>query len=390
MIRRFSLLCFLLILVVQFPITITAQGDIPNPPDPALYQWATFVDGVDSPIYVTHAGDGSGRVFVAEQAGPIFVVENGLLNPTPFLDLSDIVIDDVIKGGYTERGLLGLAFHPDYAKNGFFFVYYIDKSGTAILARYKVLASDPNQADPASAVTLLTISQPYDNHKAGQLAFGPDGYLYIGVGDGGNNGDPQGYAQNKQSLLGKLLRIDVNSEPYSIPPTNPFIKADNVAHEIWAFGLRNPWRFSFDRATGDLYIGEVGEHALEELDFQPASSPGGENYGWNIYEGNTKFLPDATDIESVKPIFTYEHTTGCSIVSGYVYRGKALPALQGVYFFSDYCVGRVWSAYRDASGTWKIEVFSDLGTPVSSFGEDEAGELYAVAYTGSVLRLQAK
>src|SRR5258708_7345 len=229
-----------IVLVVIAASTARAQNSVPTPPDPSLYQWEKVVGGLDSPVYLTHAGDGSGRLFILEQGGPIFIVKNGILNPSPFLDLTDLVIDDVIKGGYTERGLLGLAFHPNYAKNGLFFVYYINPAGDSVLARYKVMANNPDQADPASAVILLTVKQPYENHKGGQLAFGQDGYPYIGLGDGGSLGDPQGNAQNTSTLLGKILRIDVNADNLKIPPSNPFVGNSAFLPEIWAYGLRNP------------------------------------------------------------------------------------------------------------------------------------------------------
>jgi glucose/arabinose dehydrogenase len=391
-IKRFGVLLLLTtIYVLAFSATrsVNAQATPASAPNPAEYRWIQFVNRFDSPVYVTNAGDGSGRLFIVEQGGMIFVVKSGVVQDKPFLDVTPLIIDDVIKAGYTERGLLGLAFHPNYARNGLFFIFYSNPDGDSVLARYKVSATDPDQADPASATVLLTIKQPNDTHKAGQLAFGPDGFLYVGSGDGGSTGDPQGLAQNKSSLLGKILRIDVNADTYAVPPSNPFVGLKGYAPEIWALGLRNPWRFSFDSATGDLYISDVGEDKSEELDFQPASSKGGENYGWNFLEGKQKFSPGSIPTGLTSPVYTYDHSAGCAIVGGYVYRGKALPALQGAYLFGDYCNGHIWSAYRDSAGAWQVNAFAELGTPISSFAVDEQGEIYAVGYKGTIYRLQS-
>jgi glucose/arabinose dehydrogenase len=296
----------------------------------------------------------------------------------------------VFGGGYTERGLLGLAFHPNYAENGLFFVNYTNRSGNTEVVRYNVMADDPDQADPASATTLLTVTQPYANHNGGHLAFGPDGYLYIGLGDGGSGGDPQGNGQNRTALLGKMLRIDVDSgDPYGIPEDNPFVNDSAYRPETWALGFRNPWRYSFDRATGDLYIADVGQGNWEEVSFQPADSEGGENYGWNIFEANHPFEGSGDRAAFVMPIAEYSHSEGISITGGYVYRGEAIPDLQGVYLYGDWGSGRIWAAYRDESGTWQTSEFMETGHSISSFGEDEAGELYAVDYSGSVLRFEA-
>lgn len=388
MLKRFSILTSFIVLLAVVNV-VQAQGNLPQPPDPKLYQWVKVVGGLDNPVYITHAGDGSGRLFVLEQGGLISIVKNGTLNPKPFLDVSELIPDDVIRGGYTERGLLGLVFHPDYAKNGLFFIDYTNREGNTVIARYHVKASDPNQADPASVKIILTVKQPYENHKGGQLAFGPDGYLYIGLGDGGSLRDPDGNGQKTSTLLGKILRIDVNADTYTVPPTNPFVGKAEFLPEIWAYGLRNPWRFSFDRATGDLYIGDVGEDKWEEVDFQPAKSHGGENYGWSIYEGKERFSQATPNGDEVMPVAVFGHDEGCAMVSGYVYRGKALPALAGVYFYGDYCYGRIWALYQTASGEWKNSIFSQTGRQISSFGEDEQGEIYMVDYKGIIFRLQA-
>jgi len=344
--------------------------------------------GFDRPILVTNAGDGSGRLFVVEQSGKIWIVQDGATGATPFLDVSDLITPSALTGSYTEQGLLGLAFAPGYAQSGVFFVDYTDRQGTSVVARYHVSAGDPNAADPASAEALLTVPQPYPNHNGGQLAFGPDGYLYVALGDGGSGGDPQGNGQNPRTLLGSILRLDVSAATgYAIPADNPFAQSDADRPEIWAYGLRNPWRFSFDRATGDLYIADVGQNEWEEVNFQPADSPGGENYGWNAYEGTHIYSGQQPSSEVVMPIAEYSHSTGgCSITGGYAYRGATLPALQGTYFYGDWCSGTLWAATPDGSGAWNASPALETGRQISSFGEDEAGELYLVDYGGAVLR----
>lgn len=360
------------------------------PPDPSLVQLVEVATGFDRPLALVSPPDGSGRLFVVQQSGRIRIVENGGYKAPPFLDLTRVISQEVFSGGYTERGLLGMAFHPDFAENGFFFVNYTDVNGHTQVVRYSVAAANPDQADPASAVTILTVQQPYWNHNGGNLVFGPDGYLYIGLGDGGSQGDPQGNAQNPAALLGKMLRIDVDGgEPYSIPADNPFVNDPNYAPEIWALGLRNPWRYSFDRATGDLYIADVGGNAWEEINFQPADSAGGENYGWNLYEGSHPYSQNASLDNLVMPIAEYSHALGITVVGGYVYRGEAIPDLQGVYLYGDWGSARIWAAYRDESGVWQSNEFMQTRHAISSFGEDEQGELYLVDYTGSVLRFEA-
>ncbi len=262
--------------------------------------------------------------------------------PTPFLDISDRV-----ESGSSERGLLSVAFHPDYAENGRFFVNYTNKDGDTVISRFQVTA-DPNVADAATETILLTIPQPFPNHNGGQLQFGPDGYLYVGMGDGGAAADPQGNGQNEGTLLGAMLRLDVDGVSaeanYAVPADNPFINSEG-RNEIWATGVRNPWRFSFDRLTGDLFIADVGQNIWEEVNFQPANSSGGENYGWDIMEGMHCFSDDACDSSgTVLPIYDYQHENGrCSITGGYVYRGQQFPALTGNYFFGDYCTGEIWA-----------------------------------------------
>lgn len=368
--------------------------------------------GFASPVFVTHAGDDSGRIFVVEQAGRIQIIQNGVVLDQPFLDIHDRVRSPA-SGGGGEEGLLSLAFAPDYAQSGRFYVYYTNQDGNNVLARVQV-TSDPDRADANSEQEILLFQHPnFENHNGGLLVFGPDGYLYIGTGDGGGGGDPQGNAQNPGSLLGKLLRIDVEFQPtssftpthqaflplirqangnsslmpYRIPPDNPFVGQSGYREEIWALGLRNPWRYSFDLSTGDLYIADVGQNLVEEVDFQPADSPGGQNYGWNIMEGDRCYQSVNCDTSGLTlPIFTYTHTYGCSITGGYVYRGPNNPGMQGIYFFADYCSGRIWGLQKSGN-SWTHQILTQTSYNVSSFGEDQAGRLYLVDKGGSVYRV---
>lgn len=354
------------------------------PPDPGAAQIALeqIASGFTAPVGLAAAGDGSGRLFVIEKAGVIRIIQNGEVLAQPFLDIRRRV-----GSRSSEQGLLGLAFDPGYAANGFFFVYYTDRRGDTVVARFSVSA-DPNTADPDGEAIVLTAAQPAANHNGGHLAFGPDGYLYIGLGDGGGAGDTYGNGQNGQTFLGKLLRIDVNALPYSIPADNPFVGNAAFVAETWAYGLRNPWRFSFDRASGDLYIADVGQNIYEEVNVQPADSHGGENYGWPIMEGLHCFSTAncATDGLAL-PVAEYDHTQGCSVTGGYVYRGQAYPALQGIYLFGDYCSGTIWGMAQAADGTWQVAELLRSGLSITSFGEDEAGEVYVVAMNGGIYRI---
>ncbi|MFW6175981.1 MAG: PQQ-dependent sugar dehydrogenase, partial [Acidobacteriota bacterium] len=297
-----------------------------------------MASGLDFPTTVVQPADGTGRFFVLEQPGRVRVVQDGELLPEPFLDFSNQV------SCCDERGLIGLAFHPDFAANGELFVHYTDLAGDTQIVRYRV-SGDPNRADPGSAEPLLSLGQPFANHNGGQLAFGPDGFLYIGLGDGGSGSDPMDNGQDVTTLLGKILRIDVDrTDPglaYGLPPDNPQISDEPGARrEIWAYGLRNPWRFSFDRATGDLFIGDVGENQREEIDLAPAGQ-GGQNFGWRLKEGTLCHVP-STGCEReglVDPILEYSHDQGCSVTGGFRYRGSASPALTGVYLYGDFCSG---------------------------------------------------
>jgi glucose/arabinose dehydrogenase len=341
-------------------------------------------DGLQSPVFLT-APASDARLFIVEQPGRIRIVQNGTLLPTPFLDITS----RVSAGG--ERGLLSVAFHPRYATNGTFFVNFTDTRGDTRIERFRV-GADPNRADPASAELVLTVVQPFSNHNGGLVAFGPDGRLYVGMGDGGGGGDPRETGQDPLQLLGKLLRIDVDgARPYTIPADNPDAGRTDRRPEIWASGLRNPWRFSWDRTAGLLYVADVGQNRLEEINVVPAAQ-GGVNYGWDEMEGSDCFEPstgcDRTG--KVLPASEYTHSDGCSVTGGYVYRGQDLPSLRGHYFYADYCEGWIRS-FRYASGaateprSWELE---NVGN-ISSFGEDARGELYVIAHGGAVYRIVA-
>ncbi len=351
----------------------------------AQLQLTQVVIGLDLPVALTHAGDG--RLFITLQRGQIVIWDGTRILPTPFLDIrSQVLCCD-------ERGLLSVAFHPQYATNGLFFVYYNHPGGDIVIARYRV-SSDPNRADPASATILLTIAHSeFPNHNGGQLQFGPDGYLYAGVGDGGASGDPHNHAQDLGELLGKMLRIDIDgAAPYAIPPSNPFVNRPGARPEIWAYGLRNPWRFSFDRVTGDLWIADVGQATWEEIDLQPRTSPGGENYGWRRMEGKHCYNPptNCNDPSLTPPIIDYSHAEGCSIIGGYRYRGSRVSRLFNSYVFADYCSGTIWGAAQAVNGAWVTPTLMQTSLHPSSFGEDFAGELYILDLGGRVFRFSEK
>ena len=354
------------------------------------FQLVEVITGLHRPVYVTHAGDGTNRLFVVEQSGLIKVVADGQVLADPFLDTTALISPEALNDSYTERGLLGLAFHPDYAENGLFYVNYTDRNGHTILSRYSVAADDANRADATSALPLLYVQQPYANHNGGHMAFGPDGYLYVSLGDGGSGGDPLGNGQNLDTLLGTILRLDVDTfeDSYAIPADNPFVDRADARGEIWAWGVRNVWRFSFDRETGDLYMADVGQNQWEEISFQASGSAGGENYGWNAFEATHVYSGNSPASTPIDPILEYDHSNGwCSVTGGYVYRGSVIPALQGQYFYADWCTGTLWSAQEGADG-WGSQIVMETGRQISSFGEDEAGELYVVDYGGSVLRFE--
>jgi glucose/arabinose dehydrogenase len=355
-----------------------------------------YVDGLTSPVFVTHAGDGSGRLFVVEKAGTIRIVKNGQLLSTPFLDISARV------GNEGEAGMLSVAFPPNYAETGYFYVYYNHKEDLVgpepidqgrneghdtVVARFHVTAN-PDVAEPASEQPILVRNQPYLNHNGGLIAFGPDGNLYIGLGDGGGSGDPQNQAQNAETILGKLLRVTVGATgTYTVPEDNPFATTAGARPEIWHYGLRNPWRWSFDRATGDLLIGDVGEGKLEEIDYV-AAGQGGLNFGWRCKEAGAIFNDDPPCTGTLTdPIAAYGRDVGRSVTGGYVYSGRAYPTLRGTYFFADFVTGRIWSMTRDGLHWTTPAEELDTGYNISSFGEDEAGELYVVDINGAIYRL---
>jgi glucose/arabinose dehydrogenase len=365
-------------------------------PDASQFQWELIASGFDSPVSFTESPDGTGRFFVIEQTGSIWIIEDGEQRAEPFLDVSSLLPAAVFRGGYSEQGLLGFAFAPDYATSGFFFISYTDANGDSVIARYEV-SDSPLRANEDSTEIVLQVDQPFPDHNGGHIVFGPDGYLYIGLGDGGSQYDPMGNAQSLESLLGKILRIDVSELPYRIPADNPFADTATARGEIWSLGLRNPWRMTFDRATGDMYVGDVGTWTWEEVNFQPVNESG-LNYGWNAYEALVavtdnppEFPPLVLDAALVTmPFAVYSHNEGCAVTGGYVYRGDALPELQGVYLYGDYCNGRIWAAYRNSMGEWQSELYMETNRQISSFGQDRDGELYLIDYKGEVLKLVSR
>ena len=361
-------------------------------------QLGTPITNANSPVALTHAPDGSGRLFIVERAGRIRIWDGGALRT--FLDLRSRV--NTNDSGGDERGLLALAFSPGYATNGHFYVNYISSNssprGSTVISRFTVNPANADDGIETSEEVILVIPQPEPNHNGGQINFGPDGYLYIGMGDGGGAGDLHGSVGNGQAndtFLGKMLRIDVEGLPdpglpYAIPADNPFLLDTQVPNEIWAFGLRNPWRWSFDRKTGDMYIADVGQYEWEEVNFIPAASTGGENFQWRRVEGFNTFNSGTplTKGTSTDPVFEYDHNAGSSITGGYVYRGSSFPRMEGIYYFGDYNSGRIWGLQRDPSGNWIDRQFLDTSLNVSSFGEDEAGNLYVASlFTGDIYRL---
>jgi glucose/arabinose dehydrogenase len=357
-----------------------AQQQIPN------ISLELVTSGLSEPVGVTSAGDGSRRLFVVEQDGRVRIVRKGRLKSRPFLDVTELT------QGVGEQGLLGLAFHPHYEDNRRFFVHYTANNGDTVIAEYKRSRSHIERANENSQRILLTIDDPFPNHNGGDLKFGPDGFLYITLGDGGGGGDPQENAQALNTLLGKILRIDVNGTEgdleYAVPDDNPFVGAGGARAEIWSYGLRNPWRISFDSGTGDLWIGDVGETSVEEIDVERAGSSGGVNYGWDVMEGTLCFEPeqgcDPTGL--TPPVAEYRHDEGCSVTGGFVYRGQRFPELRGTYFYGDYCSGSIWAllAADPAAGATKI-LPTDYS--ISSFGETRAGEILVTAHGGRLFKI---
>lgn len=383
-------------------LTASALSAAP-PADLALTQ----ITDLPNVVALRQPGDGTARLFLVQQPGIIRVFDQktGTLLTTPFLDIQDLVDDTG-----NEQGLLGLAFHPDYENNGYFYVNYTRDPGPGLdrtaIVRFRV-SSDPNVADRATILTMLEIEQDFENHNGGDVHFGPDGYLYIGMGDGGSGDDPNNRGQDPTRLLGKMLRIDVDNLPaartlqrqmekdavngsvgrcgligqYGIPSTNPFATNGSTCDEIWAIGTRNPFRFSFDRQTGDLIIADVGQNQVEEIDFQPAASTGGENYGWDCREGNIAHAGTCLPGTLTEPILTYTHSLGCSVTGGFRYRGS-MPDFQGTYVYADYCSGRIWFATQSTG--WSSTVWQDTTLNPTTFGEDRNGELYIVNQSGPI------
>ncbi|MGH7469788.1 MAG: PQQ-dependent sugar dehydrogenase [Longimicrobiales bacterium] len=358
----------------------TEEDGPPTPTEDLEIQLEVVASGLRNPVHLTAPASDT-RLFIVEQEGRIRIIQNGQLLSTPFLD----IVSRVGSGG--EQGLLSVAFHPQYRTNGFFYVNYTDRSGHTNVERYTV-TSDPNRADPASARRLILIQQPYSNHNGGHIVFGPDNMLYIAMGDGGSGGDPQNHGQDRSDLLGDMLRIDVSGDPYTVPSDNPFRNVANVRSEIWAYGLRNPWRIAFDRIDGNLYIADVGQNQVEEINVV-RSNAAGLNYGWRIMEGSRCYNPmsNCTRTGLTMPVIEYSHSEGCSVTGGLVYRGR-ITSLRGHYFYGDYCQGWIRS-FRYSNGqaadarSW---AFGNIGS-ILSFGEDANGELYVLTSNGMVRRL---
>ena len=356
------------------PPTQNPPSDVPPNattfPDPSAYSWRLITSGFERPVDLQ--ADGSGRLFIVEKHGRIRILQNGQLLETPFLNIEDRVNDSS-----NEMGLLGLALHPNFPQNGFFYVNYTGAGGDTFISRFQ---ASGDLADPNSELNLLHIHQPYPNHNGGSLDFGPEGYLYAGLGDGGSQGDPHGNGQSLSSVLGKILRIDVDSaDPYEIPADNPF------GSEIWMYGFRNPWRISFDKLTGNLYIGDVGQGNWEEIDFAAAGSSGGQNFGWNHREGAHDYQGGGP-ANMIDPIAEYSHNEGgCAVTGGYVYRG-AMTEWNGIYLYGDYCTGLVWGLIR-AGDVWQKQLLFETDFNITSFGQDTAGEVYILDDHGGVYLL---
>ncbi len=357
---------------------------------PVLIFSPVVTTGLSSPVDIVNAGDGSNRLFIVNQGGTVRILSGGVLQPGNFLDIPD----SLSTGG--ERGLLSIAFHPNYTANRYFFIYYTATNGDIRITRFQTQAGNPNAADENTGVVLLTIPKPFANHNGGKLNFGPDGNLYFGTGDGGSGGDPNNLAQNGNSLLGKMIRINVDnfSTPpyYTIPSDNPYVNDPNVRDEIFAIGLRNPWRWSFDRLTHDAWIADVGQGAWEEINFRSLASSGGINYGWRCYEGNAAYNTAGCQPQAsyISPIFVYPHvfaTGGFSVTGGYVYRGTEFAAMYGYYICADYVSGNVWLINPNGSGGWNSSLQSGLPGNISGFGEAENGDMYAASLNGTVYKV---
>lgn len=378
-----------LLLCCLVPACRGDSGPPPPPPPPASGLGLADVGTFSYPVLVTSPPGDNARIFVVEKTGAIKIVKQGTTLATPFLD----VRTKISTGG--EQGLLGLAFHPGYATNGLFVINYTDPAGDTKVSLFRAAAADPDRADPASEQIVLSVDQPFANHNGGMVAFGPDGQLFIGLGDGGSGGDPQGNGQKQTTLLGKMVRLSVSaSGQVTVPSDNPFVGQSGIRPEIWSLGLRNPWRFSFDRSTGDLYIGDVGQNAIEEIDALSLSASRGANFGWNIMEGKSCFGSTSCNQQGlVLPVLDYTHANGaCSVTGGYVYRGTTISGLAGTYFYADYCRGWVRS-FRLVNGSVTDErEWADLAPngQITSFGQDGSGELYLMTAAGRVAKIVAK
>lgn len=360
----------------------STQQDVTTFPDFENYSWVNIASGLDRPLEVIGAQDGSGRLFILEQPGRIRVFQDGEMLSQPFLDIDDRVVN---LRRYDERGLLGMAFDPNYSDNGIFYVHYSDNNGDTVVSSFMV-TDDPNRADSNSEQVIFTLSQPYGNHNGGHIEFGPDGYLYIGLGDGGSGGDPDSNGQNLKTLLGSLIRVDVTRDEYTVPANNLYVDQD-ARPEIWAYGLRNPWKFHFDTQTAELYIADVGQNEWEEINYVPGDTSGGLNFGWDYFEGTHPFEGDPpAGMDFVEPVAEYDHSEGCSVTGGVVYRGP-MTEWTGVYFYSDYCSGRIWGLLQDANGNWENKMLTNLGLPVTSFGYDGDGNVYFVEHGGGLYQL---
>ena len=378
---KFAALAVAVSMVLAFMIPNTAAQD-----GLGDYTVEPVATGFSNPIDFIEVPDDSGRFLLMQQTGVIYVVENGVAQPEPFIDIQDRVL---FPDGYTEQGLLGIALDPDFSENGYFYLNYsgYNPEGVTVISRFQLTDDGNLTGDPQSEEIIMRVEQPYGNHNGGMLAFGPDGYFYISFGDGGSANDPLGSGQNTQTMLGSILRIDVHSAfPYTVPADNPFITGTEGLPEIWAYGLRNAWRFSFDIATGDLYIADVGQNEYEEINFQPADSTGGENYGWNVYEATHSF--SGRDINgTVMPVAEYNHSEGCSVSGGYVYRGETMPELDGYYIYGDYCSGRVWWLTRNDAGEWENGLLFDTDMRITGFAQDRSGEIYILDIRGGVYQI---
>ena len=380
--------------VDRAPALRLMEPAVPQPaaaaaPSDAHIKLELRASGLSKPLLLADPPDGTARLFIVEQTGRIKIMLNGHIRSTPFLNLAGKVSTG------SEQGLLGLAFHPNFKTNRKLYVDYTNTHGNTVIAEYKVSATNKNVVDTSTRRQLLWIDQPYANHNGGMLAFGPDGYLYIGMGDGGGAGDPGGRAQNKSSLLGKILRIGVNHPspglPYRIPSGNPFVGVAG-RDEVWQYGLRNPWRFSFDRSTGDLWIGDVGQDNWEEVDHATAASGLGKgvNWGWDVFEGTHCYPPSVSSCNGsgkTAPLLDYDHSGRCSITGGYVYRGSEIPALQGGYVFGDFCSGEIWVVAANAAAPATPTLLLNTSLSISSFGQTSAGELYVVDHGGRLYRI---